>query len=89
VFEGFAEHILPTRRGVIHARVGGSGPPVLLLHGYPQTHLMWHAVAGRLAERFTVVAADLPGYGRRSGRRRRPTTSRIPSARWPGISWRP
>jgi haloacetate dehalogenase len=63
VFEGFAEHALPTRRGVIHARVGGSGPPVLLLHGYPQTHLMWHAVAGRLAERFTVVAADLPGYG--------------------------
>jgi haloacetate dehalogenase len=63
VFEGFAEHVLPTRRGVIHARVGGSGPPVLLLHGYPQTHLMWHAVADRLAERFTVVAADLPGYG--------------------------
>jgi len=63
VFEGFAEHALPTRRGVINARVGGSGPPVLLLHGYPQTHLMWHAVADRLAERFTVVAADLPGYG--------------------------
>jgi len=63
VFEGFADHVLPTRRGVIHARVGGSGPPVLLLHGYPQTHLMWHAVAGPLAERFTVVAADLPGYG--------------------------
>jgi haloacetate dehalogenase len=63
VFEGFSERILPTRRGVIHARVGGSGPPVLLLHGYPQTHLMWHGVADRLAERFTVVAADLPGYG--------------------------
>ena len=63
MFEEFAEHDLPTRRGVIHARVGGSGPPVLLLHGYPQTHLMWRAVAERLSERFTVVAADLPGYG--------------------------
>ncbi|HEY0812094.1 MAG TPA: alpha/beta hydrolase [Pseudonocardia sp.] len=63
MFEGFAEHVLPTRRGVINAQVGGSGPPVLLLHGYPQTHLMWHGVAGPLAERFTVVAADLPGYG--------------------------
>ena len=47
----------------MHARVGGSGPPVLLLHGWPETHLMWHAVAPALAERFTVVAPDLPGYG--------------------------
>jgi haloacetate dehalogenase len=52
-----------TPRGVVHARVGGSGPPLLLLHGWPQTQLMWHAVAPALAERFTVVAADLPGYG--------------------------
>jgi haloacetate dehalogenase len=43
--------------------VGGSGPPLLLLHGYPQSHLMWHAVAPLLAERHTVVAADLAGYG--------------------------
>lgn len=42
---------------------GGHGPPVLLLHGFPQTHAMWHAVAPVLAERFTVVAADLRGYG--------------------------
>jgi haloacetate dehalogenase len=47
----------------IAAAVGGSGPPVLLLHGYPQTRAMWHAVAPVLAERFTVVAADLRGYG--------------------------
>jgi haloacetate dehalogenase len=45
------------------ARVGGSGPPLLVLHGYPQTHLMWHSAAPQLAERFTVVAADIPGYG--------------------------
>lgn len=63
MFEGFAERTLPADRGDIHARVGGSGPPLLLLHGYPQTHLMWHAAAPLLAERFTVVAADLPGYG--------------------------
>ena len=44
--------------------MGGNGPPVLLLHGYPQTHVMWHAVIGRLTERHTVVVADLPGYGR-------------------------
>ena len=47
----------------IHARVGGAGPPLLLLHGYPQTHVMWHQVAPALAESFTVVAADLRGYG--------------------------
>lgn len=44
-------------------RKGGSGPPLLLLHGYPQTHVMWHQVADQLAEHFTVVAADLRGYG--------------------------
>lgn len=48
---------------VLRVRRGGSGPPVLLLHGHPQTHAMWHRVAPRLAERFTVVAPDLRGYG--------------------------
>jgi len=47
----------------VHAVVGGSGPPLLLLHGYPQTHAIWHKVAPRLARRFTVVAPDLRGYG--------------------------
>ena len=47
----------------VHAVVGGSGPPLLLLHGYPQTHAIWHKVAPRLAGRFTVVAPDLRGYG--------------------------
>jgi haloacetate dehalogenase len=47
----------------IHCAVGGSGPPLLLLHGYPQTHVIWHRVAPLLAERFTVVATDLRGYG--------------------------
>jgi haloacetate dehalogenase len=64
IFPGFEELRIPTPRGPGRARGGGSWPPLLLLHGYPETHLMWHAVAPALAERFTVVAADLPGYGR-------------------------
>ena len=47
----------------IFARKGGSGPPLLLLHGYPQSHLMWGKVAGALARDFTVVCPDLRGYG--------------------------
>jgi haloacetate dehalogenase len=62
-FAGFQTRQIPTSRGTVHARVGGSGPPVLLLHGYPQSLLMWHAVAPRLAGRHTVVATDLAGYG--------------------------
>jgi haloacetate dehalogenase len=63
LFPGFAAQSIPTRQGAVFARIGGSGPPLLLLHGYPQNHVMWHRVAPRLAERFTLVAADLPGYG--------------------------
>ena len=63
MFDGFDTRSLETDRGAIHARVGGSGPPLLLLHGYPEIHLMWHAAAPLLAERFTVVATDLSGYG--------------------------
>ncbi len=62
-FAGFGERELETARGAVHAVVGGDGPPLLLLHGYPQTHLMWRSVAPRLAERHTVVATDLAGYG--------------------------
>jgi haloacetate dehalogenase len=63
LFDGFSVTDVETPRGPVHARVGGSGPPLLLLHGWPETHLMWHAAAPRLAEAFTVVVADLPGYG--------------------------
>jgi haloacetate dehalogenase len=59
----FERRAVETPRGTIQAWVGGSGPPVLLLHGWPETHLMWHGVASTLAERFAVVVADLPGYG--------------------------
>ena len=63
MFDGFADHEVPTGRGSVFARVGGDGPPLLLLHGYPQTHLMWHSTAPLLTGGHTVVVADLPGYG--------------------------
>ena len=63
-FPGFSAHDVPTTGGVtIHAAKGGSGPPLLLLHGAPLTHHTWRDVAPRLAEDYTVVAADLRGYG--------------------------
>ena len=63
MFEGFAQADIDTGEAVIRVRHGGSGPPLLLLHGYPQTHVMWHQVAPRLARDFTVVVPDLRGYG--------------------------
>ena len=62
-FEGFELSHVPVGEVTLRVRVGGSGPPLLLLHGYPQTHLMWLPVAAELARHFTVVAADLRGYG--------------------------
>jgi len=63
VFDGFARTTISTSEAEIAVVHGGSGSPVLLLHGYPQTHAMWHAVAPQLAQRFTVVCPDLRGYG--------------------------
>jgi haloacetate dehalogenase len=64
LFEGFESRTVAAEGAAIHLRLGGDGPPLLLLHGYPQTSAMWHKVAPGLAGRFTVVAADLRGYGR-------------------------
>lgn len=63
MFDGFETRRVDTGAASIHLRIGGSGPAVLLLHGFPQTHVAWHRVAPRLAERFTVIAPDLRGYG--------------------------
>jgi len=63
MFEGFTLHHIATPEATIRARIAGAGPGLLLLHGNPQTHFMWHAIAPRLAEHFTVVATDLRGYG--------------------------
>ena len=62
-FEGFETRRAAGRECEIAYRIGGSGPPLLLLHGYPQTSYMWRKVAPALAKRFTVVASDLRGYG--------------------------
>jgi haloacetate dehalogenase len=62
-FPGFTRETIATSGASIHTLRGGSGPPLLLLHGHPQTHVCWHKIAGRLAERFTVVLTDLRGYG--------------------------
>ena len=63
MFDGFAQAMIDTGEAVIRVRHGGDGPPLLLLHGIPETHLMWHMIAPRLAKDFTVVAADLRGHG--------------------------
>ncbi|GHJ38957.1 hydrolase [Streptomyces sp. TS71-3] len=62
-FAGFESFTVDADGVPVHGQRGGSGPPLLLLHGFPQTHAMWHAVAPLLAEEFTVVATDLRGYG--------------------------
>ena len=63
MFEGFETEMVDVGGVGILARKAGSGPPLLLLHGNPQTHTMWHLVAPRFAEDFTVVVTDLRGYG--------------------------
>jgi haloacetate dehalogenase len=63
LFPGFASHWINTSSGKLFARSGGKGPPLLLLHGYAQTNVMWHKVAPALAEQFTLIIPDLPGYG--------------------------
>jgi haloacetate dehalogenase len=63
MFEGFKSSRVATTGATINVVSGGQGPPVLLLHGSPETHVMWHKIAPQLAREFTVVAADVRGYG--------------------------
>ena len=63
LFPGFAEHRIKTDGAEIFVRTGGTGPALLLLHGYPQTHVTWHKIAPELARHVTLVLADLRGYG--------------------------
>jgi haloacetate dehalogenase len=66
MFEGFALERIDVGEAVLRVRHGGSGPPLLLLHGHPRTHVTWHRVAPLLASRHTVVCPDLRGYGESS-----------------------
>ncbi len=63
MFNGFSSSAIEGPTGRLHCLKGGRGAPLLLLHGHPQTHVMWHAVVDELARSFTVVAMDLRGYG--------------------------
>ena len=63
MFKSFDKFDINVNEVTIHGVKGGSGPPLLLLHGYPQTHIIWHKIAPRLSETYTVVATDLRGYG--------------------------
>ncbi|MDN4524005.1 alpha/beta fold hydrolase [Fictibacillus fluitans] len=63
MFEHFTLKQIQTGEATLRVRIGGEGPPLLLLHGHPQTHVMWHKIAPLLAKHFTVIAPDLRGYG--------------------------
>src|ERR671923_1418356 len=63
MFSGFETSVVDVGETTIFIRRKGSGRPLLLLHGFPQTHVMWHRIAPALAEEFTIVCADLRGYG--------------------------
>ena len=63
MFEKFARRVVRVPGVELNVAAGGDGPPLLLLHGYPQTHVAWHRIAPDLVRRFTVVVPDLPGYG--------------------------
>src|SRR5438477_2926273 len=63
LFPGFKHLDMRTKAAVIRVRHGGSGPPLLLLHGNPRNHVTWYGVAARLAQRYHVVLPDLRGYG--------------------------
>ncbi|ROM69747.1 alpha/beta hydrolase [Pseudomonas brassicacearum] len=66
MFEGFQLEMISLPEATLRVRYGGSGPPLLLLHGHPRTHTTWHKVAPLLARSFTVVCPDLRGFGRSS-----------------------
>jgi haloacetate dehalogenase len=72
LFPGFEHRRIRTSGAMINVVTAGKGPPVLMLHGYPETHAMWHKVAPKLTSRYSVVCADLRGYGDSSKPKGRP-----------------
>ncbi len=80
LYPGYASRWIDTSAGEIFARVGdGGGPPLLLLHGHPQSNVMWHRVAPLLAPHFILVIVDLPGYGWSAAPPAQPDTRPTPS----------
>jgi haloacetate dehalogenase len=63
LFPGYESHFVETGAGKLFVRIGGNGSPLLLLHGYPQTNVMWHRLAPALAAKHSLIIPDLPGYG--------------------------
>ena len=64
MFTGFSNKVFKTDQGEIFYKINGAGPPLLMLHGYPQNHFMWHSTAPELAKEYTVIIPDLRGYGK-------------------------
>ena len=64
LFPGFEDRMIDGEGARIFVRTGGSGPPLLLLHGYPQTGAIWHKMADSLAQHYSLIIPDLRGYGR-------------------------
>ena len=88
LFPGFESHWIDTQVGRIFARSGGDGAPLLLLHGYAQTNVMWHKVAPALAAKFKLIIPDLPGYGWSVAPRRIFSSAATAWHRWPGACHR-
>jgi len=82
MFPGFTTQKIRTSGATIHTLRGGSGPPLLLLHGYPQTHVEWHKIAPRLAEKFTVVMTDFVATETAASRPTARITPTTRSGRW-------
>jgi hypothetical protein len=85
MFEGFRLSTVDTVQASIRVRHGGSGPPLLLLHGSPQTHVMWHLLAPRLAEEFTVILPTCADTVTLPSPRAAKTTPGTPNALWHSI----
>lgn len=86
LFDGFESSIVESGETAIFIRRAGKGPPLLLLHGFPETHLMWHRVAPLLARDFTVICADLRGYGSSGKPLSAPDHAPYAKRQWP-LKW--
>jgi hypothetical protein len=87
MFESFEEALINVGETTVFTRSKGYGPPLLLLHGIPETHLMWHAIAPRLANTFTSSVRTCAVTGRAESRLRRPLMHRTLRVRWLMIWW--